>query len=570
MALAACQTEPATDVTYDAATLHAKGKCEGSYTINWWLEYRKVGASSWQQGPVRTHTCTGQQSGAEYPIADDRITGLADGQHEFRLAYWQQGGSPEWVDSTGTTGGTNYDTFATTAVPSMQAEWSRTFVDSIGINVRTAYAGTNYDDYTQVKSALAYLGIRRIRDGIWPTWETAQHNFLDDLSATTDVKLRMGISELALGTVHIDEKLALIDGSSQHETRLRNLVTSFESVNEPDIYGDEPLCNDNQDNDGDGKTDVNGPGTVDPECASTTDESESQAGQQDTPKWPARMRAYQEHLYDEVKANSLFNGKPVSGPSFATGAEDLVGDLGEWADFGAFHPYPGNSRPGQSVATTRDRCKQYVGNKVCHATEVGYHTEINGGGTGNNGVNEHVQALYTLRMALEHFRQGIPTTDFYNLVEQDPDSGGTCLAGGDNQLNTWDWGWHDCNWNRKEVADAMHNFTTILDSTPVFASPGNFPVTVTGGPADLRTMLLKRADGAFNLVLWRDVSNWHQTNKVEQYPAAASMDVVTGPTVSQVQRFVPNTSASAQQTWTTVRRVPVSVAGAATVLRITP
>jgi hypothetical protein len=585
--LAACDTEPATDVTYSAATLNARVGCEDTtggagYDAQWRFAYRRVGDSGWTARPWHSYNCPANQAPHYLPGSpfSERVESLESSRdYQYRLEIGSGGTFVQHHDADGTKNGTNYTGFTTLAHPTVNVTVASTIRDMFGINTRTGFDHTNFDcwqnadnDCDVVTFTTVFLGARRLRDGIHPPWHTWQHQFLDDLSVNTDVKLRMGISSLPDGYPFINEELALIDGADQHETRLRNLVDSFESVNEPDEFGASPLCSDGVDNDSwDQETYAARDGLIDgadPQCASPTDENEAVAGQQNTPKWPERVRLYQQRLFERVNANPQLASKPVLGPNFAHGTEAQVGDLGQWADFGTFHPYPGDSMPGdtqinQNLSSLRDICMQYVGDKPCYATETGYHTQINGGGGGNKGVNAHVQAIYTPRLLMESWIRGIKGIDFFVLVEQSPDSG-TCTGDSDGILNEKDWGWYDCNWNANPVADTMHNFTSAVGDGGCYC-PSTYKAAVEQQPNDLHVVYARRDDGDLSIVLWRRASNWTNGQEATVSPQDVKISL---PDATTVTKYVPSSGSSGTSVPIQSGRVTVSLTGELAVLRV--
>jgi hypothetical protein len=587
--LAACDTEPPdpASVKWDrfaakvrVGCLDTRGPERGGYDARWRVAYRKVGVAGWTQGPPHTYHCpdeTEPHSLDGSPFTEP-LTGMDDATaYEYRLEIETASGQLfRWYDADGTEGGINYERVTTAAHPSINAAPGKSLRDIIGINTRTLFTDTNYDcwggdpnECNTVKEKLLYLGVRRIRDGINGN-HPPQNAFLDDLSATTDIKLTFAISNLRKGLPYIDQQLALLDGADQHETRLRDLVTAIESVNEPDYYAWGALCNDGEDNDNwdnigspDGLSDYrNGQG--DPQCDSNEDESERIDGVQTSPNWQARTRTYQQHLFDGVNANPLLADKPVIGVSFALNAEAEVGDLGSWVDVGNVHPYPGDTFPGDGASVfdqVLDRCRQYAGGKPCAGTEQGYHTAINQ--SPNGGVNQHVQAIYSLRFLLEAYIRGIPEFDFYNLVEQHPDSG-QCVADTDGGLNTADWGWYDCQWNPNQVATAMHNFTqTIGDG----GTGGTVKAHVEEAPADAEVRYFRAADGDLRIVVWRRVSSWDRASQTETTPAAQDVRISL-PDAATVTKYVPTQGPNGISVPLDDRRVTVPVDDELVVLRV--
>ena len=91
-----------------------------------------------------------------------------------------------------------------------------------------------------------------------------------------------------------------------------------------------------------------------------------------------------------------------------------------------------------------------------------------------------------------------------------------------------------------------------------------------GAGPDVRRLLLRSADGSYALVLWRQVSVWDRGAMRDLHPAADRLEVVLGERVSLARRFNPVDSDAERQRWTDPQRIPVDLAGAPVVLRLTP
>jgi hypothetical protein len=119
MALAACDTQPATNVTSDAATLNSKGACgSGAYGGTNQYQLRKItdtggGASAFSDvGPRFRFDCNGATG--EVALNSHRQGGLAEGNvYEFRLVSRLDNGSVQTWDANGTNGGGAFDSFYT-------------------------------------------------------------------------------------------------------------------------------------------------------------------------------------------------------------------------------------------------------------------------------------------------------------------------------------------------------------------------------------------------------------------------------------------------------------------------
>jgi hypothetical protein len=114
--LAACDTQPATDVASRGATLNSKGSCAsgGAYggTNQYQLRDASAGSSFFDVGPRYRFDCNGGTG--EVALNAFRPTNLNQSTtYQFRLVSRLDNGSVQTWDSVGTNGGTNYDQFRT-------------------------------------------------------------------------------------------------------------------------------------------------------------------------------------------------------------------------------------------------------------------------------------------------------------------------------------------------------------------------------------------------------------------------------------------------------------------------
>src|SRR5262245_35767867 len=109
--LAACDTEPARDVTEHEATLTAKGRCGGTYHVDWWYELRGVGGEFARVGPVNSFDCP--SAWAEHPLSEHRATGLDSGTtYEYRVAWRVNDQAVVYADRN-SANGTDWERFTT-------------------------------------------------------------------------------------------------------------------------------------------------------------------------------------------------------------------------------------------------------------------------------------------------------------------------------------------------------------------------------------------------------------------------------------------------------------------------
>ena len=122
MALAACDTQPATNITEHGATLNAKGACtQGAYG-SWWYDVR-VNGTWYQSGPIHQYSCA--QNTGDVAFLPERTSFLLKPgtTYAYRLTtYTGNNGQYQHWDANGTNEGTAYDTFTTLVEPEYDVE----------------------------------------------------------------------------------------------------------------------------------------------------------------------------------------------------------------------------------------------------------------------------------------------------------------------------------------------------------------------------------------------------------------------------------------------------------------
>ena len=348
------------------------------------------------------------------------------------------------------------------------------FRDSVGINVHLTYASTPYGNYPAVKSALLDLGVRHLRDGACAGCTWIFPRMLDLSASGLRFTLIAGSPRHTTGT--------LADNLASIRTTLRPAVTAVEGPNEWDISGD--------------------------------------------PAWAASARAYQQELYDRVKADPSLRSLTVIGPSLVyRTSRAALGDLSGALDQGNLHSYPGGRAPGENLTSEFSLAAAVAGTKRVTATETGYHNALASPG-GHLGVDELVQSWYVPALYLEYFRRGVARTFSYELIDQRPEA-----ANADMQQH---FGLLRSDLSRKPAYVALRALLgAIGDGRP--ATPRSLNYEITGGDASLRTLLFSRADGSFALALWRDMRMWDPIARVPLPPAGLPLTVRFGEPVARAR-----------------------------------
>jgi hypothetical protein len=120
LSLAACDTQPATNVTWDGATLNSKGACPGAgHRGTNQYQIRDVTRSTpafKDVGARHRFDCTAKSG--ETALPSERVGGLMPGRrYQYRLVTRLDNGSVVTWDSKGTQNGTAWDAFTTPAEP---------------------------------------------------------------------------------------------------------------------------------------------------------------------------------------------------------------------------------------------------------------------------------------------------------------------------------------------------------------------------------------------------------------------------------------------------------------------
>jgi hypothetical protein len=327
-------------------------------------------------------------------------------------------------------------------------------VDSLGVNLHLYYRGTPYANFEKVAEALSYLGISHVRD-VTPLPDTRPYDYLANNGIRFDLFLRgETVNEMPQTIQRLEAFMQRHPGS----------IASIEGMNE-----------------------VN--------------------------NWPAKYKgetgfpaaiAVQRDLYSAVKASPVLHGLPVYMFTLGAGGPadyDRLGDLSSLADAGNAHIYFGNGAPPNAVwdgayalaRRSTPRLPQAV------VTETGYTTSTKH----PQGVDEQVQAKYTLTLVAEAWAKSVPRIFFYQLA--------------DDTAEDSDWtrklGLYRFDWSKKPVADALHNLTSTLlaGSGTTGTNTGqtatlNYGVSPSGDGT--QSLLVRQGNGALGLILWKERKIW--------------------------------------------------------------
>jgi hypothetical protein len=395
------------------------------------------------------------------------------------------------------------------AMPLQPAKSTKAFADSVGVNVHLTYLDTAYGDYASLKPRLLALGARWIRDGLCAGC-ILQHRRLNDLAAA-------GIrAQLIMGTPRYRSTAPTLMRVA--ETRVPRAVGAVEGSNEWDLTGRET--------------------------------------------WVSEVKFHQSELYRRVKASPTLRRVPVVGPSVARrGSRETLGDISGMLDQGNFHPYAGGLKPGWNLPAELGFSALNSAGKPVVATEIGYHNAV-GTTTTHPGVSERASSIYIPRMYLDAFSRGIPRSFAYELVSpwEDPS--------GDTRDRQFGFLRHD--YVEKPAYRSLQTLLRVLGDTTIAGAADGLRYALSGDTTDVRSLLLRGADGTAYLALWRDVSVWDRDAKRDLSPAARRVRVTLGQRVGRAEVFDVLRGTGAVARSTAPERVDLGVPAQPVVLKLTP
>lgn len=392
---------------------------------------------------------------------------------------------------------------------------ANTFLSSLGINIHHAQ-GVPIDSYVQ---ALKYLGVRNVRD------DYANPSDFISLHQQTGVLLNMILKNNDLpGTLAAGRALASAGA-----------FLSFEGANEPNNF---PITYQGQSGGSSGS-------------------------------WTA-VAQYQTDLYTAVHADSQLQNFPVFSPTEAGAETNNVGlqfltipqgagtefPAGtHFADYANIHNYVSSTQAGfymdnqawkaadptlnaqwdaLYVEFGKTWLKGYAGYTNDQLAALPRVTTETGWDSGSDAGGEQTQATVLLNAYLAQFKRGFRYTFIYMLRDGEGGGGHQGVYNGDS--------------SPKLAATYIHNLTSILADTASNASLQSLGYTIANQPSTVHDLLLQKADGTLELVVWD-----------EKVSGQDSITVSLGATASQVSVYDPTTGTSAIKTYQGVNAVPLTL-----------
>jgi hypothetical protein len=349
------------------------------------------------------------------------------------------------------------------AADRVQPRSAEAFRDSVGVSTHIVYYSTPYGNWPLLVDRLQELGIRHLRDGTYanpgPQWRSWNERYYQAVEYAADHGLRFnfGLGSPGYQAGTLDQLIDVVAG------RLRRAAEAVEGPNEFDRF-------------------VGGR------------------------RWAAKLASYSRELYRKVKAHPSLRGLPVVGPSLAAPRGPAkVGDQSAWLDLGNIHPYAGGASPRPSwIAADRARMSAISGDDPVWATEAGFHNAVHAK-AGMPPTSEAAAAVYVLRTVLEHFESRIARTYLYELIDIHADPRHT-----DPNSN---FGLLRSDYSRKPAYNALKNLLRLVGDERGRSGRRPLRMDVHGAGAQVRHLLLQKADGSYVLALWRLAPVWDRDRR---------------------------------------------------------
>jgi len=321
------------------------------------------------------------------------------------------------------------------------------FADAVGINVHLHHTGTPYEDFELVRTRLAELGARHLRDGlIDTTWQPYydRHNALG----------AMGIKGTFIASPDTPDEVL-----RGYPSRISSSFEGYEAPNEYDVSG--------------------------------------------VAAWTSRVRQSLVRLR-ALETQSNLSPYPIYGPSLtSSGAYEALGDVSAYFDAANLHNYMQGRHPGTggwgdggygSIDYNLALARRYAPGKPIVSTETGYWDDP----ALPDSVPAAIVGRYMPRLLLEQFRKGVQRTYIYELID-DKESGVVARSG---------YGLLGADGSPKPSFRAVSNLLRIFSDRGTDVTPQSFTYNLDGGDTNVRQMAFQKRDGTMLLAVWIEASGF--------------------------------------------------------------
>ncbi|MDR6146743.1 hypothetical protein QE363_002536 [Sphingomonas sp. SORGH_AS870] len=385
------------------------------------------------------------------------------------------------------------------------------FLSTLGVNAHAGNANGAYANSSMVISALNYLGINTVRDRFS---DQGTSGAAVGAMAAAGIKFDFVVSSdmPAKGDAGLTSYIA---GLKAFQNRYAGSIVAIEGLNEVNI------------------------------------QSFTYKGSSDL----KAAAAYQKALYGAVKGDTALANISVINLSVgleSTSAYAAIGDLGAYSDYGNAHAYTATGWQSDKVMEeSMARAAGAAKGDPIVVTETGYTTLASDTGL---GVNESAQAKLTLNAVLHAFENGSSKTFLYELFDSSLDPSGPARE--------FSFGLFKTDGTPKQSAVALHNLTSILSYTDAgtgTAASAASAYKLNGMPTDGHSLALTKGNGAYDLLLWRDVKMWDSATQSETTTAPRSMTIDLGGVQKTVYVYDPLNGTTPIATYTNVSSITVAM-----------
>ena len=402
------------------------------------------------------------------------------------------------------------------AAPALVPSFSeRAFTDSVGVNIHLHYDDTPYGRFDDlIFPKLRELGVRHVRDGaVDTTWQP----FYDRHQA---------LAAAGIGTTFTFDATAMQPSKIEAWSKRVGDMEAIEGTNEVDAR--------NWNN------------------------------------WMGVTYDYQHRLYSAVKASPALRGMTVLGPSFVDSnsyaklndyrPEPNDPPIRTFMDAGNIHPYPGGRAPEEGIDSNVQNARRLFSDLPLQATESGYHNAIETD-SGHNPTSEAAAAKYMPRLLADYFTRGISRTFLYELISsfnnglKDPESNfGLLRYDGTEKLSFV----------------ALKNLLAVLhdDVPPASTVPRTLKLALDSAATDTRSLVLQRANGEFDVLLWHDTTAYDITKHQDIVVAPVAVTLRLDSPATTATIFQPNAGVQPFQTVKNTAQIPVQVADEMMIVRL--
>ena len=257
----------------------------------------------------------------------------------------------------------------------------------------------------------------------------------------------------------------------------------------------------------------------DPSCVDFV-EPQNEFDATKTPNWPLLIEDEQKLLFATIKGTARFRHVAVLAPALANLSHyALLSNLDEYSDAQNMHDSPCDGNPEtKSYRTLSSRVallRSSGAAKPIWTTETSYSDATLSSGlpqASHCGLPDDVIARYIPRSQLVRFALGQPRIYWYAFSDQPKDT----KFGAQGFVDQY---------GRPKpqylAVKALLNEISDGNSLPVVREP--IAYTFTGAPADFRSQLLEKADGTYDLIVWRETPSWDVVNHIPISVATAQV-----------------------------------------------